>query len=291
LKSLSNTSRAGAKLAILGLLSAACPGDSGSDDATSMTVSTTTPTTGADTGASDGGMTSTSGASGDDTGGDTMPATTEPDPDVVCDTPATETHEGDVYITPETMDAIDTLANVRRINGKLEIYDTNLTHLDFLICLEEVAKDISLYNNDQLLSVKGLNGITLIGDAPPSQQDADPALDPWGNIVISDHDALTDFDGFKNLEEVPVSLLISRNEGIAEVSGFTGLVVIYEAITIRDNTNLADITGLDGVQAIGGVLSITANPNLCLSHINDIFGDLQQGPAEGSTTMGNNSGC
>jgi hypothetical protein len=220
--------------------------DDGSADAKTSSQGTTAIETGASTSESDGSSeSSTTGT-----------------PGLECETPATETHVGDIYISPGTLDQIDLLVNVRRIDGKLEIQDTVLTDLDFLICLEEVSKDITLYNNDALVSMAGLDGITLVGDAPPSQQDADPALDSWGNIAISDHDALVAIDGLAALQDIPLGLLVSRNGA------------------------LTDISGLDNLQTVGEFAMIRENPMLCASHVMDVLAELA-----GSVSLVGNADC
>jgi len=225
-------------------------------------------------GSSDGSTTVATGAGTESRGETTATATgaTEGGPsldtgrELDCRNPATQTYAGDIVISPDSMDAIDLLVDVWRIDGKLEIYDTPLTHLDFLICVQEVGKNIALFNNDALLTIDGLDGITVVGDAPPAQQDADPELDGWGNVTIADHDVLYEIGGLRNLHEIPGLLSISRNQGPTSITGFSQLETIGGGVTVKDN------------------------PSLCASSIDVALGAFLSGPAA-QTTSGNDNGC
>ncbi|MEM6292785.1 MAG: hypothetical protein AAGA54_16040 [Myxococcota bacterium] len=170
--------------------------------------------------------------------------------------------------------------------GWLEVLDSDLVCLDFLACLETVGRDVTIFGNDELKDVGGLDSLTALGTATTQQ-----GYDDWdGSLVITQNNALEDITGFGSLTAVQQSLNINENDSLMSVSGFNALTLIEHNLVIRENPALEAIDGLDALEIVRDNFVVTGNPNLCVSNINIVGGTLSEPPASGSTAA-NDNGC
>ncbi len=183
---------------------------------------------------------------------------------------------GSVRIT--TAEDMADVAGYTAISGWLEIYQSEAECLEFLSCMEEVGRDVTVYGNGQLRTLHGLDGLRRIGTYDD------------GNLVVSENDALEDFDGVSSLRAIPESLTITRHDNLTRVTGLQSLEAIGIDITIQQNPALTDLSGLYDLQAVQGRFIVTQNPQLCISEIERVGADLVVGP-DGGSTASNKGGC
>lgn len=257
--------------------------DAGTDTSAETTDAATGSGSGSDTDVTDGSGSTTDDPTGEDETG------TEPPPEGLgCgEPPPCDKGEYVGSIRIESADQIEEIAGYTSITGWLEVFQSDLTCLDFLACMETVGHDVTIFGNEYLTDVTGTDAITALGTATADL----PELDKDGNLVISENDLLVDLNGFNALEQVQGSLLISQNPEMTGISGFDTLVGARKNFSITFNPNLIDIAnnGLKSILFIGGECVVTNNPSLCISTIEQMCGDLKQGPSGGSTANNDNS--
>lgn len=239
---------------------------------------------GEDTETSDGTESATSGA--DTTGEET---TGPPPAGLGCgDPPPCDRGAFSGSIRIESSDQIEEIAGYTHIDGWLEIYQTDLTCLDFLACVETVGHDVTIFGNDFLTDVSGTDNIANLGTATVDE----PEADKDGTLVISENAMLEDINGFNALEQVQATLLISENESMTEISGFDTLVGVRKDFQIRFNPvlNVIASAGLRDILFIGGECVVTNNSSLCISDVQDMCElGIKQGPFGGNTVNNDNS--
>ncbi len=178
------------------------------------------------------------------------------------------------------------IAGYTSMVGWLEVLDSDVVCLDFLACLETVGRDITIFGNEELKDVSGLDNLTALGTETTQQ-----GYDNWdGSLVITQNNALEDLNGFSSLSAVQQSLNINENASLVSVSGFNALTLIEHNLVIRENPALETIAGLDALEIVRDNFVVTGNPNLCVSDINIVGGTLNEPPASGSTAA-NDNGC
>jgi hypothetical protein len=216
-------------------------------------------------------------ASGDD---ESESGTTLPDSDALGCAAPTSCNKGELFGSSRitTEDDIEAIAGHTSITGWLEVYETGAQCLEFLACMEEVGRDVTVFGNAELESLAGLDEVRRIGTSGD------------GNLIVSDNDALTDLDGLAGLRAVPGSLTITRHENLQSVSGLQSLELIGFDVTIQQNPVLTELSGLHDLQAVEGRFIVTQNPELCISEIEQVGADLAVGPNGGSTAS-NKGGC
>jgi hypothetical protein len=220
-----------------------------------------------------GGCTNTSGD-------DEESGTTLPDSDALGCAAPTSCNKGELSGSARitTEDDMEAIAGHTSITGWLEVFETEAQCLDFLACMEDVGRDVTVFGNLQLESLEGLDDLRRIGTSGD------------GNLIVSDNDGLTDLDGLAGLRAVPGSLTITRHENLQSVSGLPRLELIGFDVTIQQNPVLTDLSGLHDLQAVEGRFIVTQNPELCISEIEQVGADLAVGPNGGSTAS-NKGGC
>lgn len=270
--------------------------DSGGEDTSgsstepgTSTDDTTADTTADTTDGSTGTTTSDDGSSGGPTGADESSTTGPPPAGLGCgDPPPCDKGEFVGSIRIESADQIEEIAGYTSMTGWLEVYQSDLTCLDFLGCMENVGHDVTIFGNEFLTDVEGTNAMVNLGVATEELDEADKD----GTLVVSENAMLEDISGFNALEQVQANLLISENASLTSISGFDTLVGVRKNFQVRFNEVLTSIAsnGLRGILFIGGECVATNNSSLCISTIESICGDLDQGPAGGST-VNNDNGC
>lgn len=173
---------------------------------------------------------------------------------------------------------IDEIAGYTSMTGWLEVFESDLQCVDFLGCMEDVGHDVTLFGNQNLESVEGLDGLVSIGIV------AD------GNLVITENPALPDIDAINGLEVIPGSLAVNHNDSLQSVSGLSALREVRENFTMQFNPVLTSLEGLHELEAIDGRMVATQNESLCVEEIARVGADLVRGP-DGGSTAANKPGC
>ena len=178
------------------------------------------------------------------------------------------------------------IAGYTGIVGWVEVLESDLVCLDFLACLETAGRDVTIFGNDQLKDVSGLDNLTALGTQTTQQ-----GYNNWdGSLVITQNAALEEITGFGSLVSVQQSLNINENQSLVSVTGFNALTVIEHNLVIRENPLLETIAGLDALEIVRDNFVVTGNPSLCVSDINVVGGTLNEPPTSGSTAA-NDNGC
>ncbi len=281
---LANLTLAQSVLVAAALSVTACDPDDGAGNSESATSGSASDDTGeSNTGSSTAGESSTDPSeTGDSTG--SVPEGLGCDPPPACDKGE---FDGEPVVLVTNLAEAEALAGYTSITGELSIAGTDLECLTIFSCLETVGHDLTIFDNDLLTDVTGLNNITDVGFITEG-----PVM-PGGTVVISDNDALLDFNGLNNIQQTPRSLSIAENASLTAISGFKKIVGVRENFGIRFNPNLVDIAspGLRSMLFIGGECVVTNNENLCITTVQDMCEDgVEQGPF-GGNTANNDQSC
>ena len=127
-----------------------------------------------------------------------------------------------IYDNP-LLDQLD-LSNLISVEGRFNIVNTALTHLDDLSSLTSVGGILEIRENDALTQLDGLSSLTSVGD-----------LDIYDNAV------LTELDGLSNLTSVEDSLNINNNPSLCQSIVDTFLTAFGEVCTACGETgNISD---------------------------------------------------
>lgn len=179
----------------------------------------------------------------------------------------------------QSSDDIGLIAGYTGITGSLQVTAEDLYCLEFLSCLETVGDSLYIADNPNLEATAGLSSLEVVG-----------LSDGQGDVLVSGNNSLFELGGFNNLLQLRGNLRVLENDQLLTISGFGNLVAIDNDLSVQSNPQLADLSGLTGLSAIGNNCFITFNENLCLSETAAVCGDLEQGPAGGSTA-GNDDSC
>lgn len=158
------------------------------------------------------------------------------------------------HVVIETAQDLEQLDGVRVIEGELQLNRTTFTNVDFLGCIEEVGGELTLFGNEALDDLSGLDQLERTG----------------GGMVISENPALTEIADLPSLLEVGDSLIIQGNDALTGISGMSSLATIGTSMIIRDNDALMHIDGLQGLRSVGALFAVTHNDSLCISSINTV---------------------
>ena len=208
------------------------------------------------------------------------------------------------------------------------IWVSHNNSLESLYGLHHVDSLYSLYiaDNDSLLSLDGLDNLSIVGDAygsglvtilrnnslgslsgldnvsimPNLQISGNNSLSSLSglenlatitmNLAISNNDLLGDLDGLNNLGEIAWGLNISHNASLISLAGLDNLSSIGSGIWLSHNPLLKSLSGLENLDSIGGDLNIVDNPLLSYCAIHSICEYLDNPP--GYVEINNNTtGC
>ena len=134
------------------------------------------------------------------------------------------------------------LENVHQTDTCLiSITDNGLKSLEGLNGMTSV-RDLTIYNNDSLTNLSGLNNLEMVGER---------------GISIRRNDALLDLSGLEKLSKVTGDFHIHENERLANISALGELTTVGESLSIVNNPMLSSLNGLEKINHIdGGSLSI-----------------------------------
>ncbi len=142
------------------------------------------------------------------------------------------------------------LMGLNRIGNYLGIsLNENLTSLNGLETVIDIAVFLEITNNSQLNSILGLRNLRNIGD---------PQFLESGNLSVASNPALENLNGFENLTNIPEHLFIYNNDLLRSIDGLSNLIA-SGAIWIIDNDQLTNLNGLLSVSMISNELNISDN--------------------------------
>lgn len=141
-----------------------------------------------------------------------------------------------------SLQSLDGLDNLSAVYGNFRIYNNpSLSSLAALNSLT-VVEHLSIRNNDELVTLNGLQGITKIG---LENQLA------FGDLDINDNDGLISLEGLNNLEVVNGVLYINRNENLVSLNGLNNLETIGWTMEIGLNPSLVNVDALNSLTSLG----------------------------------------
>jgi hypothetical protein len=100
-----------------------------------------------------------------------------------------------------------------------------------------------------------------------------------GDVIIEEHELISNLDGLSNLYSIGGNLRITRNVNLDNLLGLANLSYVGGNLEICYNESIATLDGLESLAAIGGNLRINANYSLKdlggLRKLNSIHGSLE----------------
>lgn len=135
----------------------------------------------------------------------------------------------------------------------LTIEGVDITNLDGLADLTEVAGSLHIQNNPALTDINGFSSLVNVGR----------------NLWIENNNALTNIDGFYALTNTGEVLAIIYNDQLENLDGLSSLISTGGTLGIWDNARLENVNGLSSLTVVGasenseqGWLHIKGNPLL-----------------------------
>ena len=116
------------------------------------------------------------------------------------------------------------------IYGDLVIgnFESNIKDITSFNNIKVVMGGLSIRNNDSLVSVQGLEGLTKI----------------MGQISILNNAVLNDLSALNGVSQVEGEIYIQNNPSLQTLAGFENIKVVQGDLFISDNSVLSDMTAL-----------------------------------------------
>jgi hypothetical protein len=155
----------------------------------------------------------------------------------------------------ESLQSFAGLESLDTIGGNLSIaYNPKLDDLTALSGIESFNKYLSIFDNDSLINLAGLEFI-----------------DSLDFLQITLNSSLINLAGLDSLSFVNNMVSISENNSLASLSGLEKLSFIGDDLSVSSNPVLADLDGLTALSSVGGDLRILSNSSLLsLSGLNNL---------------------
>ncbi|WP_138475101.1 CBM96 family carbohydrate-binding protein [Dyadobacter bucti] len=161
--------------------------------------------------------------------------------------PGCKVINGNVSIISTTINNLDGLNNVTRIEGSLYINDNpGLASIAGLSGLAQVDGSINIENNDNLLSLAGLENL----------------VRPLQNVRIVFNERLASISALTGLTRIYGYLSIGGNPSLTSLTGLENLNRVWKQVSIGDNTNLSDLKGIHKLGYIGDYFYLARNASL-----------------------------
>jgi pimeloyl-ACP methyl ester carboxylesterase len=155
------------------------------------------------------------------------------------------TEVGELHIQQTNAPNLEGLSSLTRVHGILNIYwNYGLTTLHGIEQLEKVGA-LTVYNNDLLTNLQGLDGLHVIE----------------GNTWIADNSVLQSMHGLNGLDSIHGQLYIDENDFLQNLSGLDNLISANE-VRIEQNPSLYSLTGLENLTTLPNGLIIFLNLGL-----------------------------
>lgn len=206
---------------------------------------------------------------------------------------------GNVVIQGATINNLTPLANVRQVDGDLQISNCSaLPNLNGLHRLNVVGGTVRIQNNSELQalgldSLRSVRGDFLyISNSPRLQSLATlNRLDSIAGIFqVWECDSLTTLTGLNGLRFVGGTLAVFNNDKLLNINGLNSVARIGDALRIYENPALENISALNHPVSIGGALVITDNPLLSACAVSAVCNYLAAPPSF-SAFSGNAAAC
>jgi hypothetical protein len=196
--------------------------------------------------------------------------------------PTCLTIEGDVIISGADITNLDSLIQLTNLAGDLEIKNTqNLFALNGLNNIADIMGSLVVSGNDSLSSFVGFENLITIGTnlIIGEYTNPNPRLitlnglenlsSIGGSLNIDNNDNLSDYDEFESLSYIGADVYIRYNGWLIDLSGLNGITSIQGSLTITENLPLHFLTGLENLVSIGNDLYIS-NPTANYTEFNNL---------------------
>lgn len=141
------------------------------------------------------------------------------------------------------------------VNGDFSINEDpmtsdNITDLSPLSGLTTVNGNVLIFDNSQLTSLSGLNGLSYAF-----------------HLYIKGNTVLTNVSGVSNLSTIANGgIVIAENLALTSIQGLENITAVTTILTVRNNNVLTSLNGLDNIANVANDVNINTNPmldNLC----------------------------
>ena len=164
--------------------------------------------------------------------------------------------DGNLTIDGAGIVDLSPLMQLTEVKGDLNIGSylggTSLADLTGLNNLFQVGEAFRIIDNDELLSLNGLQSLTQVG--------ANPGYDGDG-LEISHHDKLTDLSALSNLISTTY-LAVRRNKELSSLNGLQSVATVTKGLDVSYNDKLVNMTGLNSITSVGSYAVFQDNPLL-----------------------------
>ncbi len=126
---------------------------------------------------------------------------------------------------------LSAFSNLSYVGENFIISTCNISDLSDFQNLSTIGEGITIYNNNSLLNINGLNSIDKLG----------------GDLIIRKNEVLNCLSGLNNLDTVGGDLTILTNDSLVNIMDLEYLVSIGGELTIEDNDTLQNLSGLDNI--------------------------------------------
>ena len=144
------------------------------------------------------------------------------------------------------------LDNLATVNFFVIEDNHSLTNLTGLSGLTEVIEDFSIFNNDGLINLSGLNNLVSVGNG---------LAGILPTFLISGNDDLEDLTGLNNFNFVDGDFSIGGNPSLTDMTGLESFT-FARRFSIGSNAALTSVDGLSSFGVVEDALSISNNPLL-----------------------------
>ena len=164
---------------------------------------------------------------------------------------------------------IRALGNLRRADD-VSVYDNDqLTDLRGLEALTELSDTLVISLNDNLETLAGLDNLREVGGDVYLEENASLiSLKALGNLTSVDtlsityHASLANLRGLEGIEQLRGGLLIAYNDALTDITGLDNVRSVADLLGIAYNPSLTDITALNNLTSVGATLGIIDNDAL-----------------------------
>ena len=175
---------------------------------------------------------------------------------------------GSLRISGSGITDLSNLAGLTSVSKFLVITNTSVSTLGGLGDLTSIGRVLGITNNPSLSSLAALSGALSVGGISLYNNDALPTLEGLEGVssvaegvIIQSNDVLTSLAGLNNLSTVGQTLDISGNASLIALNALANLVSTG-GLNVIGNASLTILEGLDQVTSVGGQLFIMDNPSL-----------------------------
>lgn len=179
-----------------------------------------------------------------------------------------------VFTTQEELDqfAID-YPNCNKINGKVEIFDTQVNNLLALTQVDTILNDLVIRKNPNLKTLEGLQNVNFVG----------------GKLHVISCDSLEHIQHLSNVDTIGWALFIVDNASIIDLQGLESIEHLNQELLVNQNENLESLEGLHNLISTGRDVNVQLNPKLSnlngLRSLRYIYDGISQFECESVTSL------